>query len=168
MARKSPAVRFSRLRSLLLSCCSPGGRWRAVTNVVRQARVNLAIMDQLDLVGRTGETARAFGIDFLAVRRGSSWRRCCLQYPTNLGRTLPSASPVSNLRCRNPKAKGRSMERGVPCKEKKCALPLASLCSLGIPRLGRHCRNARKRTKLETTCFVDRCCTGEASTGWRA
>lgn len=32
-------------------------------------------MEQLDLVGRTGETARAFGIDFLAVlHRGSQYR----------------------------------------------------------------------------------------------
>jgi len=54
---------------------SAGGRWRTVGDCVRRARTNLAIMDQLDLVGRTGETARAFGIDFLAVlHRGSQYR----------------------------------------------------------------------------------------------
>lgn len=46
---------------------SAGGRWRTVNDAVRRARTSLALMEQLDLVGRTGETARAFGIDFLAV-----------------------------------------------------------------------------------------------------
>lgn len=52
-----------------------GGRWRALRDCVRRARTNLEIAEQLDLVGRTGETARAFGIDFLAVlQRGSQYR----------------------------------------------------------------------------------------------
>ena len=52
-----------------------GGRWRAVNDAVRRARTSLALIEQLDLVGRTGETGRAFGIDFLAVLyRGSQYR----------------------------------------------------------------------------------------------
>lgn len=42
---------------------------------MRRARTSLALIEQLDLVGRTGETGRAFGIDFLAVLyRGSQYR----------------------------------------------------------------------------------------------
>lgn len=43
----------------------PGaGRWRCLSYWVQRARLNLALLDQLDLVGRTGEMARTFGIDF--------------------------------------------------------------------------------------------------------
>jgi DNA polymerase elongation subunit (family B) len=46
-----------------------------VGDAVRRARTSLALIEQLDLVGRTGETGRAFGIDFLAVLyRGSQYR----------------------------------------------------------------------------------------------
>ena len=38
-------------------------------------RLNLAMLEQLDLIGRTGELARAFGIDFFSVlTRGSQYR----------------------------------------------------------------------------------------------
>jgi DNA polymerase zeta len=46
------------------------GRWRCLDYFVRRARLNLALLDQLDLVGRTGEMARAFGIDFFS---GARW-----------------------------------------------------------------------------------------------
>ncbi|KAK9829480.1 hypothetical protein WJX72_006119 [[Myrmecia] bisecta] len=52
-----------------------GGRWRCIRYWVTRARLNLAMMEQLDLVGRTGEMARAFGIDFFSVlTRGSQYR----------------------------------------------------------------------------------------------
>lgn len=42
---------------------------------VRRARLSLAMMEQLDITGRTGEMARAFGIDFFSVlTRGSQYR----------------------------------------------------------------------------------------------
>lgn len=41
-----------------------GGRWRCLEHWVRRARLTLALLDQLDLAGRTGEMARTFGIDF--------------------------------------------------------------------------------------------------------
>ena len=52
-----------------------GGRWRCVQYWVRRARLSLAMMEQLDMTGRTGELARAFGIDFFSVlTRGSQYR----------------------------------------------------------------------------------------------
>lgn len=51
----------------------PGaGRWRCLAYWVRRARLTLALLDQLDLVGRTGEMARTFGIDFYSG--AASWR----------------------------------------------------------------------------------------------
>ena len=42
---------------------------------VTRARLNLAMLEQLDLAGRTGELARTFGIDFQSVlTRGSQYR----------------------------------------------------------------------------------------------
>ncbi|KAK9800905.1 hypothetical protein WJX73_009136 [Symbiochloris irregularis] len=52
-----------------------GGRWRCVAYWVARARLNLAMVEQLDLGGRTGELARTFGIDFQSVlTRGSQYR----------------------------------------------------------------------------------------------
>lgn len=43
--------------------------------VVARARGDLQLAEQLDLAGRTGEMARAFGIDFFSVlARGSQYR----------------------------------------------------------------------------------------------
>jgi DNA polymerase zeta len=47
----------------------PGGRWRCLRSIALRARLSLALLDQLDLVGRTGEMARCFGIDFSAGAR---------------------------------------------------------------------------------------------------
>lgn len=43
-----------------------GGRWRCLSYYVLRARLNLQLLDQLDLIGRTGELARTFGIDFFS------------------------------------------------------------------------------------------------------
>ncbi|KAK9818869.1 hypothetical protein WJX74_003598 [Apatococcus lobatus] len=52
-----------------------GGRWRCLAYMVQRAQLNLALLEQLDLVGRTAELARAFGIDFFSVlSRGSQYR----------------------------------------------------------------------------------------------
>ena len=51
------------------------GRWRAFQYLIRRARLNLAMLEQLDLVNRTAELAKTFGIDFYAVlSRGSQYR----------------------------------------------------------------------------------------------
>ena len=60
-----------------LACPPPstGGRWRCLGALARRARLSLALLDQLDLPGRTGEMARLFGIDFFSVlSRGSQYR----------------------------------------------------------------------------------------------
>jgi hypothetical protein len=50
-------------------------RHRTVSHVLRRARYNVAMLDQLDLLGRTAEMARAYGIDFESVlTRGSQYR----------------------------------------------------------------------------------------------
>ncbi|KAJ1292324.1 hypothetical protein BS78_02G383800 [Paspalum vaginatum] len=54
----------------------PGrGRHRSIEYISNRARINLEIMNQLDLVNRTSELARVFGIDFFSVlSRGSQYR----------------------------------------------------------------------------------------------
>lgn len=44
------------------------GRARALGDVLTKARLNLDVIDRLDMVGRTSEMARVFGIDFYSVR----------------------------------------------------------------------------------------------------
>lgn len=41
---------------------------RVLGDVLTKARLNLDVMDRLDMVGRTSEMARVFGIDFYSVR----------------------------------------------------------------------------------------------------
>ncbi|XWS42404.1 hypothetical protein CRYUN_Cryun16bG0011700 [Craigia yunnanensis] len=50
-------------------------RYRCVEYVVERAKLNLEIMNQLDMINRTSELARVFGIDFFSVlSRGSQFR----------------------------------------------------------------------------------------------
>jgi DNA polymerase zeta len=54
-----------------------GGRlsWRVLEYFATRARLNLQLIDQLDIIGRTSELARVFGIDFFSVLwRGSQYR----------------------------------------------------------------------------------------------
>lgn len=47
-------------------------RWKVIEHYVTRVKANLEIMDQLDIVGRTSEFARVFGIEFYHVlSRGS-------------------------------------------------------------------------------------------------
>ncbi|PKA58464.1 DNA polymerase delta catalytic subunit [Apostasia shenzhenica] len=57
-------------------CCGPGvSRHRCIEYVIRRAKLNIQIMDQLDMINRTSELARIFGIDFFSViSRGSQFR----------------------------------------------------------------------------------------------
>ncbi|PSS24580.1 DNA polymerase zeta catalytic subunit like [Actinidia chinensis var. chinensis] len=54
----------------------PGqARYRCIEYAVERAKLNLEIMNQLDMVNRTSELARVFGIDFFSVlSRGSQYR----------------------------------------------------------------------------------------------
>lgn len=52
-----------------------GGRWRCLSHYVLRARLSLLLLDRLDILGRTSEMARTFGIDFFSVlSRGSQYR----------------------------------------------------------------------------------------------
>ncbi|PIA61591.1 hypothetical protein AQUCO_00300837v1 [Aquilegia coerulea] len=54
----------------------PGrARFRCIQYVMERAKLNLEIMNQLDMINRTSELARVFGIDFFSVlSRGSQYR----------------------------------------------------------------------------------------------
>ena len=78
-----------------------GQRWRCLQYLIRRARLNLALLEQLDLVGRTGELARTFGIDFFSVlSRGSQYRvesmMVRLAHTQNYLMASPSKEQVSN------------------------------------------------------------------------
>lgn len=50
-------------------------RYRCIEYMVERAKLNLEIMNQLDMINRTSELARVFGIDFFSVlSRGSQFR----------------------------------------------------------------------------------------------
>ncbi|KAI4310958.1 hypothetical protein MLD38_035900 [Melastoma candidum] len=54
----------------------PGkARYRCLEHIIERAKLNLLIVEQLDLINRTSELARVFGIDFFSVlSRGSQYR----------------------------------------------------------------------------------------------
>lgn len=53
----------------------PLTRWRTLKYWTHRAATSMRLLDQLDLVGRTSEMARLFGIDFFSVlTRGSQYR----------------------------------------------------------------------------------------------
>ncbi len=63
------------------------------------------MMEQLDITGRTGEMARAFGIDFFSVlTRGSQYRveamMARLAHTQNYLLPTPSTEQVAALTCR--------------------------------------------------------------------
>ncbi|GIL69760.1 hypothetical protein Vretifemale_737, partial [Volvox reticuliferus] len=69
-----PRVREQQL-ALWFSAGPSAGRWRCLQWLLRRCRLDLAMCEQLDLVGRTAELARTFGIDFFSVlSRGSQYR----------------------------------------------------------------------------------------------
>ncbi|KAK1292647.1 DNA polymerase delta catalytic subunit [Acorus calamus] len=50
-------------------------RFRSIDYIIKRAKLNLQIMNQLDMINRTSELARIFGIDFFSVlSRGSQYR----------------------------------------------------------------------------------------------
>ena len=53
----------------------PVAKHTCVAYALRRAQLNLALIDKLDIVGRTSELARVFGQDFTSVlARGSQYR----------------------------------------------------------------------------------------------
>jgi DNA polymerase zeta len=72
LRRRVPAVPRRALREWYAAARS---RWRVVADVASRARGVMRMCPQLDLVGRTSELARVFGIDFNSVLiRGSQYR----------------------------------------------------------------------------------------------
>ncbi|KAJ4719461.1 DNA polymerase [Melia azedarach] len=74
LRRKTPSIPFKVLTKWFSS--GPGrARYRCLEYVVGRAKLNLEIMNQLDMINRTSELARVFGIDFFSVlSRGSQYR----------------------------------------------------------------------------------------------
>ncbi|KAK7284352.1 hypothetical protein RJT34_19097 [Clitoria ternatea] len=74
LRRKIPSFHQKVLTKWFLS--GPGrARYQCIKYVIERAKLNLEILNQLDMVNRTSELARVFGIDFFSVlSRGSQYR----------------------------------------------------------------------------------------------
>ncbi|XP_038703838.1 DNA polymerase zeta catalytic subunit isoform X2 [Tripterygium wilfordii] len=74
LKRKIPAIPQKVLTKWFLS--GPGqARYRCIEYIIERAKLNLEIINQLEMVNRTSELARVFGIDFFSVlSRGSQYR----------------------------------------------------------------------------------------------
>ncbi|KAF9669963.1 hypothetical protein SADUNF_Sadunf13G0019200 [Salix dunnii] len=74
LRRKIPLIPYKVLTRWFAS--GPGrARYRCIEYMIDRAKLNLEIMNQLDMINRTSELARVFGIDFFSVlSRGSQYR----------------------------------------------------------------------------------------------
>lgn len=74
LRRKVPYIPWKVLTKWFSS--GPGrARYRSIDYILERAKLNLQIMNQLDMINRTSELARVFGIDFFSVlSRGSQYR----------------------------------------------------------------------------------------------
>ncbi|KAH7435487.1 hypothetical protein KP509_06G067000 [Ceratopteris richardii] len=74
LKRKVPQIPWRTLTQWFTNRCGKN-KHLCLEYCIRRAQLNLEIMDQLDLVNRTSELARVFGIDFFSVlSRGSQYR----------------------------------------------------------------------------------------------
>ncbi|CAG7903832.1 unnamed protein product [Brassica rapa] len=74
LRRKIPSIPYEVLTQWF-SSGPAGARYRCIEYVIRRANLTLEIMNQLDMINRTSELARVFGIDFFSVlSRGSQYR----------------------------------------------------------------------------------------------
>ncbi|KAK2505421.1 hypothetical protein MC885_016958 [Smutsia gigantea] len=78
-------------------------RWKTVDHYISRVRGNLQMLEQLDLIGKTSEMARLFGIQFLHVlTRGSQYRvesmMLRIAKPMNYIPVTPSAQQRSHMR----------------------------------------------------------------------
>ena len=86
--------------STWFSAAAAAGRWRTMSHVALRARMSLLLLERLDVVGRTAEMARCFGIDFFSViSRGSQYRVesmvLRLAHSQNYVAVAPSAEQVA-------------------------------------------------------------------------
>ncbi|XP_010674733.1 DNA polymerase zeta catalytic subunit isoform X5 [Beta vulgaris subsp. vulgaris] len=74
LRRKIPSIHWKMLNKWFSS--GPGkARFRCIEYLVERAKLNIDIVNQLDMINRTSELARVFGIDFFSVlSRGSQYR----------------------------------------------------------------------------------------------
>lgn len=74
LRRKIPFIPCKELTKWFAS--GPGrARYRCIEYIINKAQLNIQIMTQLDMINRTSELARVFGIDFFSVlSRGSQYR----------------------------------------------------------------------------------------------
>ncbi|XP_024966298.1 DNA polymerase zeta catalytic subunit isoform X1 [Cynara cardunculus var. scolymus] len=74
LRRKIPFIHCRTLTKWFAS--GPGkARYRCIEYVLERAKLNFQVMNQLDMINRTSELARVFGIDFFSVlSRGSQYR----------------------------------------------------------------------------------------------
>ena len=95
-----------------------GGRWKALASCLRRGRLVLRLAGQLDLVRRTAEHARVFGLDFTSVlSRGSQFRVESLLARLAHSQNFLLVSP-SKAQARAASASARAMhtrEEGVKC-----------------------------------------------------
>ncbi|KAH9284512.1 DNA polymerase zeta catalytic subunit [Echinococcus granulosus] len=82
-------------------------RWQALLHVNMRSETNLTLLKRLDLIARTSEFARVFGIEFFHVlSRGSQYRveSLLLRTARRLNFLLPSPSPPQRAHQRAPQA----------------------------------------------------------------
>ncbi|KAI3694970.1 hypothetical protein L1987_77956 [Smallanthus sonchifolius] len=74
LRRKIPFIHCRTLTKWFAS--GPGkARYRCIEYILERAKLNFQVMNQLDMINRTSELARVFGIDFFSVlSRGSQYR----------------------------------------------------------------------------------------------
>ncbi|XP_011292459.1 DNA polymerase zeta catalytic subunit [Musca domestica] len=90
-------------RSLTEWYFSPGSRWIVLEYYLERVRGTLALLDQLDLIGRTSEMAKLIGIQFYEVlSRGSQFRvesmMLRIAKPKNLVPASPSVQQRAHMR----------------------------------------------------------------------
>ncbi|KAG2322148.1 hypothetical protein Bca52824_015361 [Brassica carinata] len=74
LRQKIPSIPYEVLTQWF-SSGPASARYRCIEYVIRRASLTLEIMSQLDMINRTSELARVFGIDFFSVlSRGSQYR----------------------------------------------------------------------------------------------
>ncbi|OMO68819.1 hypothetical protein CCACVL1_19807 [Corchorus capsularis] len=74
LRRKIPSIPYKVLTKWFSSGPAQA-RYRCIKYVVERTKLNLEIVNQLDMINRTSELARVFGIDFFSVlSRGSQFR----------------------------------------------------------------------------------------------
>jgi DNA polymerase zeta len=94
-------VPFYSHKTLTTWFANPASAWRAIQHAVKRSQLTVAIMDQLEVVPRTSELARVFGIDFFSVlSRGSQYRVesmvLRMTKPRNFILVSPSKQQVAN------------------------------------------------------------------------